>query len=193
MSKQNPAYEWLFLIFFLTACCGCGTINCDLKDAIEYQVGKAIIKEGKRQLKKKRKQGLSEKEYNERYEKLKFNGPKGNLVENEFFVVTKKGKLRLAKKEQEALNEDLNRIIGFKKGSVHLGIRAFGSALFRHQTISWRTRPVPAATSGGASSSRPCRHPRADGSGRWGDAHCGLGAEQHRTSWAGPLQGNCGG
>ena len=122
MLKQNPAYEWLFIIFFLTACCGCGTINSDLKDAIEYQVGKALIKEGKRQLKRQRKQGLNEEEFRKKYKELRFNGPKGSLIENDFFIITKKGKLRLVKKEQEALNRDLNKIIGFKKEKIHLGL-----------------------------------------------------------------------
>lgn len=122
MLKQNPAYEWLFIIFFLTVCTGCGMITGDLREAVEYQVAKKIRNEGKRQLKDQLKNGMSFDEYERRYKDLKIQGPKGNLIDTDVIIITKKGKLRLAKKEQEAFNRDLNKIIGFKKEKVHLGL-----------------------------------------------------------------------
>ena len=96
-------------------------ITGDMKEAIEYQVAKKIRSEGKRQLKDQLKNGMSYDEYKRRRSDLKIKSPKGNLVDTDVIIITKKGKLRLPKKREETLSKDLNRIIGFKKEKIHLG------------------------------------------------------------------------
>ncbi len=118
MLKQNPAYEWLLIIFFLTICAGCGIISGDLREAIEYQVAKKIVSEGKRQLKDQLRHGLSYDEFEKKYKGLKIKGPKGNLIETDVIIITKKGKLRIPK--EKTISRNVNRIIGFKKERVRL-------------------------------------------------------------------------
>ncbi len=112
-----------FLIAILIVCSGC-SINDDLREAIQYQIGKQLISEGKRQLKRELKQGLSYDEYEHRRQQLKVRGPRGNLIETDVVVVTKKGKLRLPKKKEEKIEQGLNKVIGLgqEKEKVHLSM-----------------------------------------------------------------------
>lgn len=139
--KQNPAYEWLFLIFFLTCCCGCATINPGLKDFLEYQVAKQIVAVGKREAKKDYKKGLTLKQYEDRIKGLKINSPKGNLIETDLFIITKKAKIRLPKRIEEEINSDVNKIIGFKKEKIHLGLSvSINRVLLRADYNRWEMR-----------------------------------------------------